>query len=161
VRSLRIKFDSQNFENPALQKHYANLQALALDRDTVEDVADYVVPDEEGMEKFAPLIKEFHDSVFPEGYLTGWKQAIKRKKVDSSSDTETTSESEHPKKKREKAAFDPTDPSLDWASLASSGELKKFTIVQLKDYMRQQNISYNSKMKKSDLIRLIETHHNN
>ncbi len=34
----------------ALQRHYANLQALALDRDTVEETPDYLLPDEEGME---------------------------------------------------------------------------------------------------------------
>jgi ATP-dependent DNA helicase 2 subunit 1 len=86
VKTLRIKFDSRNFENPgtlsqtnitctlfcsytltrlslfvcfclftiywiALQRHYANLQAIALDREVLEETPDYVVPDEEGMAK--------------------------------------------------------------------------------------------------------------
>jgi hypothetical protein len=34
-----------------LQRHYANLQAIALDRDVLEETSDYVVPDEEGMAK--------------------------------------------------------------------------------------------------------------
>ena len=51
VKTLRIRFDSRNFENPSLQRHYANLQALALDRETTEETPDYVVPDEEGMSK--------------------------------------------------------------------------------------------------------------
>jgi len=51
VKSLRIAFDSRNFENPALQKHYSNLQALALDRQNPEEIEDYLIPDEEGMEQ--------------------------------------------------------------------------------------------------------------
>ncbi len=38
----------------ALQRHYANLQALALDRDTVEETPDYLLPDTEGMENVCP-----------------------------------------------------------------------------------------------------------
>ncbi len=34
-----------------LQKHYANLQALALDRDAVEAIPDYIMPDVEGFSK--------------------------------------------------------------------------------------------------------------
>ncbi len=41
---------SFNLWQQALQRHYANLQALALDRDTVEETPDYLLPDEEGME---------------------------------------------------------------------------------------------------------------
>lgn len=48
VKTLRIRFNSINFENPALQKHYASLQAIALEREVEEEVEDYVKPDEEG-----------------------------------------------------------------------------------------------------------------
>jgi ATP-dependent DNA helicase 2 subunit 1 len=48
VKTLRIRFNSVNFENPSLQKHYASLQAIALEREVEEDVEDYVKPDEEG-----------------------------------------------------------------------------------------------------------------
>ena len=50
VKSLRIKFDSRSFENPSLQKYYSNLQALALERETVDVTPDYVQPDLEGMD---------------------------------------------------------------------------------------------------------------
>lgn len=50
VKKLRIRFDSRSFENPILQKHYAALQALALEREQVEAVPDYVLPDVEGMQ---------------------------------------------------------------------------------------------------------------
>ena len=57
VKKLRIRFDSRSFENPILQKHYAALQALALERDQVEAVPDYVLPDAEGM---ARVISPFY-----------------------------------------------------------------------------------------------------
>ena len=53
VKSLRIKFDSRAFENPVLQRCYANLQALALDRDMVEETEDLLQPDLDGMSKVA------------------------------------------------------------------------------------------------------------
>jgi hypothetical protein len=47
VKTLRINFDSNQFENPHLQRHYSALQALALDKDQLEDTPDYTLPDEE------------------------------------------------------------------------------------------------------------------
>ena len=35
--------------NAALQKHYATLQAIALERDVVDDLEDHTIPDVEGM----------------------------------------------------------------------------------------------------------------
>jgi len=76
VKALRIKFDSRNFENPAIQKHYSNLQALALDRETQEDTPDYVMPDEEGMSKFSDTISEFKADILGNNYDP--KKKIKR-----------------------------------------------------------------------------------
>lgn len=46
-------------ENPSLQKHYASIQALALDQDELELGPDTSLPDEEGFEKVRPLCEEF------------------------------------------------------------------------------------------------------
>lgn len=51
VKGHRIRFSPQDFLNPVLQKHYANLQALALDRDVVEEVPDLLQPDMEGFQQ--------------------------------------------------------------------------------------------------------------
>lgn len=56
---MRFKFDSSDFENPSLQKHYASLQAIALEKDQVEDIVDYVNPDEEGITKVNFFQKPF------------------------------------------------------------------------------------------------------
>lgn len=48
-------------ENVALQKHYAVLQAVALDRESVELPADLLMPDEEGFAK----VSSIHYPFFP------------------------------------------------------------------------------------------------
>lgn len=54
-------FDPEAFENPVLQRHYAALQALALDQELdEEDTKDSVMPDFNRIQKRAgPLIEEF------------------------------------------------------------------------------------------------------
>lgn len=55
VQSLDLpSFSSRDFENPVLQKHWAAVQALALEEDRVEwgPEQDLLVPDAEGMARF-------------------------------------------------------------------------------------------------------------
>jgi ATP-dependent DNA helicase 2 subunit 1 len=51
--TMQDAFDPENYENPALQKHYAYLQAMALDEDQPEDVEDMTLPDPDMIEKRA------------------------------------------------------------------------------------------------------------
>lgn len=41
IKKLQFAFRSENFENPALQKHYASVEAMALDRDNVDEPTDF------------------------------------------------------------------------------------------------------------------------
>ena len=41
IRKLQFTFSPEAFENPALQTHYAAIEALALDRDAPEEITDY------------------------------------------------------------------------------------------------------------------------
>ena len=42
IKSMNFTaFSSEKFENPSLQKHFAVLEALALDRDMPDDVPDH------------------------------------------------------------------------------------------------------------------------
>lgn len=41
VKKLNFKFSSENFENPVLQNHWRNIEALALERDEPEELIDY------------------------------------------------------------------------------------------------------------------------
>ena len=40
VKKLQYNFDASDFENPALQTHYVNVEAMALDRDEPDEVHD-------------------------------------------------------------------------------------------------------------------------
>lgn len=41
LKKLQFAFRSESFENPLLQQHYANVEAMALDRDSPEEVTDF------------------------------------------------------------------------------------------------------------------------
>jgi len=41
IKKLQFAFRSESFENPVLQRHYASIEAMALDRDTVEEISDF------------------------------------------------------------------------------------------------------------------------
>jgi hypothetical protein len=64
VKKLYIKdFSSTNIENPAIQQHYASLQALALEHDNLEKVIDYTEPDNEGMEKYKKVFETWNEEM--------------------------------------------------------------------------------------------------
>ncbi|KAJ8363269.1 hypothetical protein SKAU_G00121000 [Synaphobranchus kaupii] len=80
VQKLRFKYRSDAFENPALQQHYRNLEALALDMLEPEPVEDFTKPKTEEMDKrLGPLVQEFKDLVYPADYNPEGKTAVKRK----------------------------------------------------------------------------------
>lgn len=41
LKKLQFAFRSESFENPVLQQHYANVEAMALDRDSPEEITDF------------------------------------------------------------------------------------------------------------------------
>jgi len=41
IKKLQFAFRSESFENPVLQQHYASVEAMALDRDSVEEISDF------------------------------------------------------------------------------------------------------------------------
>ena len=63
VRALTIRFDSREFPNPHIQRHYDMLQTLALDRDKLENVKDLIGPDVEGLLSAQDKIHAFRDVV--------------------------------------------------------------------------------------------------
>ncbi|XP_066489828.1 X-ray repair cross-complementing protein 6 isoform X1 [Tiliqua scincoides] len=96
VQKLRFKYRSDSFENPVLQQHYMNLEALALDMMEPEKAEDLTVPKAEVMDfRLGDLVDEFKQLVYPPGYdpegkVTKRKQAgddtepAKRAKVEVS-----------------------------------------------------------------------------
>ena len=63
VKKLKFTFVTDSFENPALQTHYANVEAMALDRDAPEDITDFTrtySPSIQVIEVKLDIIVHFH-----------------------------------------------------------------------------------------------------
>ncbi|CAM8921124.1 unnamed protein product [Rhodiola kirilowii] len=136
-------FSVCQFSNPALQRHYAMLQALALEEDEMPEIKDETVPDEEGMARprVVQALEDFKLSVFGENY-----------------DEDDVPEKSDASKKR-KALSDNaarTAANYDWIELADSGKLKDLTVVELKYYLTANNLPLAGK--KEALIKRIHSH---
>ncbi|CAL4059820.1 unnamed protein product [Meganyctiphanes norvegica] len=69
VKKLHFRYSPDNFENPDLQTHWANIEALALNRSQLEEVIDYTIPNYDRIEKKAgQLLSNLAEIVFPPGY---------------------------------------------------------------------------------------------
>lgn len=53
---MTINFNSNNFENPSIQKFYAGLQAFAINEKQPEEIQDTLEPDYEGMKNMSKVI---------------------------------------------------------------------------------------------------------
>ncbi|XP_004700745.1 X-ray repair cross-complementing protein 6 [Echinops telfairi] len=85
VQKLRFKYRSDSFENPVLQQHFRNLEALALDLMEPELAEDLTMPKVEAMDKrLGSLVDEFKELVYPADYNPEGK-ATKRKPGDDGS----------------------------------------------------------------------------
>uniref|UniRef100_H2Y8Q5 SAP domain-containing protein n=1 Tax=Ciona savignyi TaxID=51511 RepID=H2Y8Q5_CIOSA len=135
IRKLRFKYDPDNFDNPAIQTHYKNLEAMALGKAQPDPVIDHTIPDFERIEKKAgALIENFKELVFPPDYDPN-KQPTKHK-ADS-----TTRES-----KRSKT--EGTEVNIKEA--VENRTLGKFTVLQLKEICKELGVK--SSGKKADII---------
>lgn len=61
---MSINFNSNNFENPSIQKFYAGLQAFALNEKKPEEIQDTLEPDYEGMKNMAKVIEKMKSQFF-------------------------------------------------------------------------------------------------
>jgi ATP-dependent DNA helicase 2 subunit 1 len=135
IKKLKFKYNPEDFDNPALRTHLRNIEMLALDEEVKYDlegqritgVKDYTEPEVSGMERKAGrLIKEFQELVYPTGYnpLSG---TVKKRAYDS----------EGAATKRGPAAAKTTGPlgtsAVDIAQAAEDGNLKKYTVLVLKE----------------------------
>ena len=71
VEKLELKdFSPSDYENPVLKRHYANLQALALNQDVPEDFADHTLPKVDAMlKRVGGELADIKKAVFPDGYV--------------------------------------------------------------------------------------------
>ncbi|RVW14203.1 ATP-dependent DNA helicase 2 subunit KU70 [Vitis vinifera] len=146
MRRIDLKdFSVCQFANPALQRHYAVLQALALEEDEMPEIKDETLPDEEGMARpgVVNALEEFKKSVYGENY---------------NEEDEGHGKASDASKKRKAVAENAVKESAkyDWADLADNGRLKDLTTVELKYYLTVHNLAVGGK--KEVLISRILTH---
>uniref|UniRef100_A0A1J3JM46 ATP-dependent DNA helicase 2 subunit KU70 n=1 Tax=Noccaea caerulescens TaxID=107243 RepID=A0A1J3JM46_NOCCA len=140
MRRLELKdFSVCQFANPALQRHYAMLQAIALDENDIRETRDETLPDEEGMKRPAVVkaIEEFKKSVFGD-------------------DSDEESDSGPKDKSRKRKAGTSDEGNYDYIELAKSGKLKDLTVAELKTYLTANNLPVSGK--KEVLVSRILTH---
>ncbi|KAG7597306.1 Ku70/Ku80 beta-barrel domain [Arabidopsis suecica] len=140
MRRLELKdFSVCQFANPALQRHYAILQAIALDENEVSETRDETLPDEEGMNRPAVVkaIENFRQSIYGD-------------------DPDEESDSGAKEKSRKRKAGNADDGKYDYIELAKTGKLKDLTVVELKTYLTANNLPLGGK--KEVLINRILTH---
>nr|XP_009487348.1 PREDICTED: X-ray repair cross-complementing protein 5-like [Pelecanus crispus] len=121
IQKLRFRYRPDSFENPVLQQHFRNLEALALDMMEPEQAEDLTMPKAEKMNcRVGNLVEEFKQLVYPPDYDPDGK-AVKRKQA---SDGQT--------EKRPKVEFSKDE----LRSHVQKGTLGKLTVPVLKDACR-------------------------
>ncbi|KAH6767942.1 ATP-dependent DNA helicase 2 subunit Ku70-like protein [Perilla frutescens var. frutescens] len=141
------KFSVCQFANPALQRHYAVLQALALDEDEMPDVKDETLPDEEGFARpgVVKALEELKLCVYGENF-------------EQENDAAGSGKTSEASKKRKAISDNATKEYAkhEWSDLADNGRLKELTVSELKYYLTVHNLPVTGK--KEALISRILTH---
>ncbi|KAK2820865.1 hypothetical protein Q5P01_023824 [Channa striata] len=138
VSKLRFKYRSDAFENPVIQQHYRNLEALALDMMAPEEAEDLIMPKVEQIDaRLGPLVQEFKDLVYPGGYNPESKPAAKRKTADTGGGAE----------KKPKVEV----PEDELRAHVQNGTLGKLTVPVLKEACKQFGVRTTG-TKKQELI---------
>ncbi|XP_005150367.1 X-ray repair cross-complementing protein 6 isoform X1 [Melopsittacus undulatus] len=118
VQKLRFKYRIDSFENPVLQQHFRNLEALALDMLEPEQAEDLTMPKVEEMNRrLGNLVEEFKELVYPPDY-NPYGKAVKQNQASDGS-----------AKKRLKVEISKDE----LRSHVQQGTLGKFTVPVLKD----------------------------
>uniref|UniRef100_A0A668TXR4 DNA helicase n=1 Tax=Oreochromis aureus TaxID=47969 RepID=A0A668TXR4_OREAU len=138
VSKLRFKYRSEGFENPVIQQHFRNLEALALDMMAPEEIEDLIMPKVDQIDqRLGPLVQEFKDLVYPAYYNPESKPAAKRKTADTGGGAE------------KKPKVELTEDELK--AHMQNNTLVKLTVPVLKDACKQFGVRTTG-TKKQELI---------
>ncbi|KAL4647838.1 X-ray repair cross-complementing protein 6 [Arapaima gigas] len=143
VQKLRFKYRSDAFENPVLQQHYRNLEALALDMVEPELIEDLTMPKVTQMDqRLGPLAQEFKDLVYPADYNPEGKTPAKRKPVEAGGGAE------------KKSKMEISEAELQ--DHIEKGTLGKLTVPLLKEACKQFGVRTTGTKKQELINTLIE-----
>ncbi|KAK2502915.1 hypothetical protein MC885_014317 [Smutsia gigantea] len=141
VEKLCFKYRSDSFENPVLQQHFRNLEALALNKMEPEQAVDLTMPKIEEMDKrLGSLVDEFKELVYPPDYNSKGKAPREKQ---GSEDSES---------KRPKVEFSEEELKAH----VNKGTLGKFTVPMLKEACRVLGLK--GGMKKQELLDILTKH---
>jgi ATP-dependent DNA helicase 2 subunit 1 len=141
VQKLRFKYRSDSFENPVLQQHFRNLEALALDLMEPEQAVDLTLPKVEAMNRrLGSLVDEFKELVYPPDYNPMGK-VTKRKQGDEGSGS-----------KRPKVELSEEELKAHIVR----GTLGKLTVATLKEACRAYGLKCG--LKKQELLDALTKH---
>ncbi|CEG40410.1 atp-dependent dna helicase 2 [Plasmopara halstedii] len=148
--------ETPSFENPELQKHYAAIQALALDEEVLEfdEKKDTTLPDAEGFGQ---------DDV--KSAITRFRDACGGESIDASNSTKrkTNATSRNVSAKKlgktkvgsgKQRNAETTFSKSEWATLLASDAIQKKTVAQLKEFLRAH--SQKAVGRKAELIEAIK-----
>uniref|UniRef100_A0A8C5QHA1 DNA helicase n=1 Tax=Leptobrachium leishanense TaxID=445787 RepID=A0A8C5QHA1_9ANUR len=140
VQKMRFKYRSDSFENPSLQQHFRNLEALALDMIEPEPIEDLTLPKVEMIDtRLGALVDDFTKLVYPVGYNPEGKTA-KRKQGDG----------DGPGEKRAKT--DISISEVDLKNHVKNGTLGKLTVPVLKEACRTYGLKGGKKQELMDAL---------
>ena len=166
IKKMNISFDCRNFENVTLQKFYATLQALALEETEVEEVDDFINPDNNALETILKGCDNEFREVFgldtPGEGVNNDKKVSKKVKGEKRERSRSRSKSkERVKIKKEKEDVDMVSDDDDEKGgnfsddfvrkIIKNKGIYKYTLPQLKDICKMRKITIKGK-KKQELI---------
>ncbi|XP_055518954.1 X-ray repair cross-complementing protein 6 isoform X1 [Leucoraja erinacea] len=144
VQKLRFKYRPESFENPVIQKHFRNLEALALDLNEPEEMEDLTLPKDGVIDgRLGQLAEEFTSLVYPPDYNPNTKGQQKRKLCEPGGRGEKKVKVEAPLGEEE------------IRELLKSGSLGKQTVPVLKEVCRRYGLKGS---KKQELLDVISAH---
>ncbi|CAD7701865.1 unnamed protein product [Ostreobium quekettii] len=146
--SLPAEFISYECANPAIERHYQVIEAVALQKPVpdVEDMTDDTVPDVEGMRRHLPIVQAFKDAVYPHGAP-----------VPSAPKSGKASLAGSKRKSSDNADATACAASVDWHGLAENGNLGSLTNKVLKAYLQSHGLPC-SGSRKADFVERIREH---
>lgn len=150
IKRIDLKdFSYAQYSNPALQRHYAILEAFALLEDELPDPKDETMPPEEQMLKpaISQSVTAFKDSIYGPDYDLQQEELAARKSTGSAASQKRKAAEEVASKDFEK---------YDWNELADTGRLKELRVTELRIYLVKHKLQVTGK--KDVIIDRILTH---
>lgn len=154
VRAMTVaNFSSDAFLNPSLQRHYAVLQAKALDEQPVLP-EDTTLPNAEAMAACAPYASAFEHAMTGPGGFAGLasgtrKAPAKRKRDDGDDAGAVDGEAASPARKKVKKE---AGAAIVLNADTTAEALAKLTIPELKELLAAHGAKGFSSLKKADLV---------